>query len=133
MGRNSSPGSVKNFVFSTSSRPALLSTRPPIQRVLGALSPGVMTRRKALERWETKVGSCEVTPQALWPIAKSLLRRDGPKLPTAIHGPLGITYQPNEKTNVIADCLENQFTSHDLCDENHALTDARICKRNPVG
>jgi hypothetical protein len=56
-----------------------------------------MTRRKALERWETKVGNCKVTPQALWPIAKSLMTRDEPKAPTAIHGPLGITYQPNEK------------------------------------
>jgi hypothetical protein len=25
----------------------------------------------------------------------------------------------NEKVNVIAGCLENRFTSHDLCDENH--------------
>jgi hypothetical protein len=79
-----------------------------------------MTRRKALERWETKVGNCEVTPHALWPIATSLTKRDRPKSPTAIYGPLGITYQPNEKANVFADCLENQFTSHDLCDENHA-------------
>jgi hypothetical protein len=47
------------------------------------------------------------------------MKRDGPKAPTAIHGPLGITYHPNEKANVIADSLENQFTSHDLCDENH--------------
>jgi hypothetical protein len=50
-----------------------------------------MTHRKALERRETKLGNCEVTPQALWPIAKSLRKRDGPKSPTAIHGPLGIT------------------------------------------
>jgi hypothetical protein len=78
-----------------------------------------MTRRKTLKWRETKVGNCEVTPHVLWPIAKSLLKRDGPKTPTAIHGSLGITYQPNEKANVIADCLENQFTSHDLCDENH--------------
>jgi hypothetical protein len=35
-----------------------------------------MTRRKALERWETTVGNCEVRPQALWPIAKSLMERD---------------------------------------------------------
>jgi hypothetical protein len=47
------------------------------------------------------------------------MRRDGPKAPTAAHGPLGITYHPNEKTNAFADCLEKQFTSHDLCDENH--------------
>jgi hypothetical protein len=40
-GRSSSPGRVKNFHFSTSSRPALGPTQPPIQRVPGALSPGV--------------------------------------------------------------------------------------------
>jgi hypothetical protein len=77
-----------------------------------------MTYRKALEWWETKVGNCEVTSQALWPIAKSLMIGDGPKAPIAVHGSLGITYQTNEKANVIADCLENQFTSHDLRDNN---------------
>jgi hypothetical protein len=40
-GRGSSPGSVKNFLFSTSSRPAVGSTQPPIQWVPGTLSPGV--------------------------------------------------------------------------------------------
>jgi hypothetical protein len=47
------------------------------------------------------------------------MKRDGPKAPTAVHGPLGIMYHPNEKSSAIADCLENQFASHDLCDENH--------------
>jgi hypothetical protein len=72
------------------------------------------TRREALEPWETNVGNCEVTPQAVWPIAKLLMKRDGPKAPTALLGPLGITYHPNEKASVIADCVENQFTSRDL-------------------
>jgi hypothetical protein len=45
--------------------------------------------------------------------------KDGPKATTAVHGPLGITYHPNEKANMIADCSETQFTSHDLRDENH--------------
>jgi hypothetical protein len=72
-------------------------------------------------KYNTKVGNCEVIPQALWPIAKSLLEREGPKAPTAIHYTLGITYQPNEKADVIADCLEKQFTSHDLCEENHCI------------
>jgi hypothetical protein len=40
------PGTVKNFIFSTSSRPALETTQPPSQRVPGNLSPGV----KWLER-----------------------------------------------------------------------------------
>jgi hypothetical protein len=38
---SSTPGRVKNFLFSTSSRPALGSTHPRIQWVLGALSSGV--------------------------------------------------------------------------------------------
>jgi hypothetical protein len=46
------------------------------------------------------------------------MKRDGPKTPAAVHGPLGITYYPNEKANVIADSLEIRFTSHYLLDEN---------------
>jgi hypothetical protein len=40
-GRSSSPGRVKNVLFSKSSRPALRSTQSPIEWVPGALSPGV--------------------------------------------------------------------------------------------
>jgi hypothetical protein len=47
------------------------------------------------------------------------MKRDGPKEPTAIHGPFGITFHPLQKPNTTADCLENQFTPHDLCEENH--------------
>jgi hypothetical protein len=72
-----------------------------------------------LEPWETQITNTEVTLQATWRIAKSLMKRDGPKAPTAIRGPFGLTFHPLEKANAIADCLENQFTSHDLCDENH--------------
>jgi hypothetical protein len=39
--RSSSPDRVLNFLFSTSSRPTLESTQPPIQWVPWALSPGV--------------------------------------------------------------------------------------------
>jgi hypothetical protein len=78
-----------------------------------------MTRKKALERWDTKIGNAEVTPQAIRPIAKSLLTRDRPRAPTAIHGASGLKFLPSEKANAIADCLEIQFTPHELCDENH--------------
>jgi hypothetical protein len=78
-----------------------------------------MTRKKALERWETKLSNTEVAPQAIWPIAKSLFRRDGPRAPTAIHDTSGLKFLPAEKANAIADCLEIQFTPHELCDENH--------------
>jgi hypothetical protein len=77
-----------------------------------------MTCKKALEQWETKVGN-SVPPQALWPIAKSLIKRDGPKAPNAIHGPSDLKFHPSKKPNETADCLENQFTTHDLCDKNH--------------
>jgi hypothetical protein len=40
-GRSLSPSRVKNFLFSTLSRPALGPTQPPIQRVPGALSLGI--------------------------------------------------------------------------------------------
>jgi hypothetical protein len=39
-GGSSSPGRVKNFYFSISSRPALGSTQPPIKWAAGALSRG---------------------------------------------------------------------------------------------
>jgi hypothetical protein len=77
-----------------------------------------VTHRRALEWWETEIANSDVTPQAIWPIVKSLMR-DGAKKPTAIHGPFGLIFRPLEKANAIADCLENQFTLHDHCDENH--------------
>jgi hypothetical protein len=77
-----------------------------------------VTRRKALQRWETKRGNFEVTPHALYTSAKLLVKSGRPKAPAAVHGPLGITYYPSEKVNAIADYIENQFTSHALCDEN---------------
>jgi hypothetical protein len=50
---------------------------------------------------------------------KSFLKRDGPRAPTTIHGTSGLKFLPTEKANAIADCLEIQFTPHELCDENH--------------
>jgi hypothetical protein len=40
-GQNSSPSKVKNFLFSTMSRPVQGPTQPLVQWVPGALSPGV--------------------------------------------------------------------------------------------
>jgi hypothetical protein len=86
----------------------------------GSRKPSENDRRKALERWVTRIGKCEVTLQAIWPIVKSLIKRDGSRAPTAIHGPpVSLKYQPLEKATAIAVCLEYQFTPHDLCDENH--------------
>jgi hypothetical protein len=52
-------------------------------------------------------------------MANCEMKRDWAKEPTAIHGPFGLTFHPLEEANAIADCLENQFTPHDLCDENY--------------
>jgi hypothetical protein len=78
-----------------------------------------MTRRNAIERREIKISNFEVTPYAIWPLAKSIMKTVRPKAPTAIYGPAGLTSLPSEKTSVIADYLQNQFTPHDLCEENH--------------
>jgi hypothetical protein len=66
-----------------------------------------------------KLVDCDIAPQALWPIAKALSKRVGPKEPSAIHGPLGPIFCPIDKANIIVDCLENQFRAHDLCDYDH--------------
>jgi len=76
-----------------------------------------MTRRKALERWETKISDRKVTPQAIWPTANSLMKRNGRMAPTAIHGLSGLKFLLVEKANANADCLEHRFTPHDPCDE----------------
>jgi hypothetical protein len=78
-----------------------------------------MVQKRALKRWETKMAKCEVTLQAIWPIAKSLSKRGGPKAPSVILGLLGTIFYPTNKDNIIADCLENLFKAHDLCDCDH--------------
>jgi hypothetical protein len=47
------------------------------------------------------------------------MNRDAPKAPTAVHGYSGLKFRPYEKANAIADCLENRFIHHDLCEERH--------------
>jgi hypothetical protein len=38
---------------------------------------------------------------------------------TISHIASGLKFLPPEKANAIADCLENQFAHHDLCDKNN--------------
>jgi hypothetical protein len=55
-----------------------------------------------------------------WQIAKSHLKRYGLlQKPSSIHGLLGPICYTVDKANIIADCLQNQFTAHDLCDCNY--------------
>jgi hypothetical protein len=73
-----------------------------------------MTQRKSLKRWEKEKSNCEITPQAIRTIAKSFLKRDGPKAPTAINGHSGLNIHLTDKANAILNCLRNQLTSHHL-------------------
>jgi hypothetical protein len=59
-----------------------------------------MTRKKTLQWWETKIGNAEVNAQATWPIAKSILKRDGPRPQSAIHGSSGLKFQAYDRSSV---------------------------------
>jgi hypothetical protein len=48
-----------------------------------------------------------------------LINRDGLTAAIAIRGRLGLKFNTVDKANAVADCIDNQFTPHDLCDENH--------------
>jgi hypothetical protein len=50
---------------------------------------------------------------------KSLVKRYGPKAPTATHGPSGLKFLLLGKAIAFADCRKNQFTQNNLCDEHH--------------
>jgi hypothetical protein len=71
VGQSSCPDRVKNFLFSTPSRPALVPTQP-VQWVPGALSPGV--KRQGREADHSLANSAEVkktwiytsTPHTPW-------------------------------------------------------------------
>jgi hypothetical protein len=56
-----------------------------------------IARKRALELWETKIENCEVIPQAIWPIAKSLTKKGEPKAITEIHCPLGPVFIQTKK------------------------------------
>jgi len=59
-----------------------------------------MIRRKALERWETKIGNFEVPPQATCPTERGWT--NGTKCYSWY---FGAYHHLLEKANVIADCL----------------------------
>jgi uncharacterized protein YlaI len=65
------------------------------------------------------MGNCEVTPQAICPMARAMLNRNAAKVTTAFHGYSDLKFLPYNKANAIAECLENRFTHHYMCDESH--------------
>jgi hypothetical protein len=60
-----------------------------------------MVKKKALKRWETKLGNPKVIPQALWPTGNCSWK--------------GADQRHHDKVNIIANCLGNQNTAHVLC------------------
>jgi hypothetical protein len=91
------------------------SRDPACKTVLNWVSQNIrrIVRKRALERWGKtgKLQSHTSRPQTVWPIAKSLTKRGGPKAPSAIHGPLGSIFYPIDKANIIADCLKKPAQS----------------------
>jgi hypothetical protein len=73
-----------------------------------------MTRKKALERWETKIVKTKARLQAMWHIAMSLINKDGTRAWI-----LRLKFHPLDEANVISDYLENRFQLHDLCDGSY--------------
>jgi hypothetical protein len=72
-----------------------------------------MNRKNAIDRWETKLANTELTP----PVVP---HQHGWTKDANWHSwPLCINYHPVDKANAIADCLENRFTPHNLCEENN--------------
>jgi hypothetical protein len=67
-----SPGRVKNFLFSTLVRLAQGSTQPPIQCVLGTLSPGV--KRLGREADHSPPASAEVQKMWIYVDLESILK-----------------------------------------------------------
>jgi hypothetical protein len=67
----------------------------------------------------------EVTPEVIWPTAKSLITVDSPKRPAAIYGISEFQFNPLNKSNAIADFLENQLLSQDLCDYSAGWVEAK--------
>jgi hypothetical protein len=72
------------------------------------------TRKRALRRWGTKVANFEVIPQAIWPVAKYLMNRDGPRTPTVIHCLLSPNFLPLEKPNATAWKSSSQYSLGDV-------------------
>jgi hypothetical protein len=92
---NDLPGLDRLLNYKKRLRKLWQETRDPeFKMALNWVSKSIrrLTRKKALERWETRLANTEETAQAIWPIAKSLINRDGPRAPIAIHGALGLKY-----------------------------------------
>jgi hypothetical protein len=52
------------------------------------------------------MANCQVTTQAIWPIAKSLPKSDRSKAPSAIHGPLVPVFYPANRANTLHTALK---------------------------
>jgi hypothetical protein len=62
---------------------------------LGHSKPQENGLEKSIWKMGNKVANCEVTPQAIWPVAKSLTKTSGTKASSEIHGPLGPIFFAN--------------------------------------
>jgi hypothetical protein len=59
--------------------------------------------------------NCEVTPQAICPVANSFSKTDGTKAPFVIHGPRDPIFYPFDKVTIIPDYLKNTSSGRLTC------------------
>jgi hypothetical protein len=72
------------------------------------------------EIWDTNLAKCEVTPQAIRPIAWSLTLRGGPKTPSANYSPLDSKFYTIDKADIITGCVGKQVRTRGLCVCDHS-------------
>jgi hypothetical protein len=90
-----------------------------------------VTRTEAIENLVKKVNNCEVTPHVMWPMVKCLIKRNGPKAQTTIHGPLGLKFVQSEKSNAISDCLDVPDEDHERRVEARVQAMLEAIENNP--
>jgi hypothetical protein len=79
-----------------------------------------MVLKRILARWGRKGGKLKSFTSSITVFYEIPYKKSGePNAPSAIHDPLDPIFYPIDKGKIIADCLENQFTAHDLCDCYH--------------
>lgn len=90
-------------------------------------------RRIDAQNWNEKLLQLDEQNREFWLLAKSLAKKDTSKPARPIHGPQGLVYTPEDKAEVFANHLEDQFTVNpEPYDEQHIRTVNRQLSNTPL-
>jgi hypothetical protein len=96
-----------------------------------------MTRKRALERWESKITNSSYTSGNL-AYCEVLNKQGWTKGTNCYSRSFWNKISSTRKANAIADCLEKRFTPHDLCEKHHKrqveakVKDLEVVDINPL-